>query len=57
MEGFITEKELCDIFKVDRSTAWRWRKEGMPYLGKKGSIRYDKNKVIEWLENRKNEQK
>jgi phage terminase Nu1 subunit (DNA packaging protein) len=57
MEGFITEKELCNMFKVDRSTVWRWRREGLPYLGKKGSIRYDKSKVIEWLESRKNEQK
>ncbi len=49
MADWITESELCDWLKINRTTAWRWRKEGMPYIGSKGSIRYNKEEVEKWL--------
>lgn len=49
MEELITEKELCEWLKIHPVTAWRWRKEGMPYLGRKKTIRYNKEQVISWM--------
>lgn len=47
---FVTEKELCQILKVDNVFLWRCRKNGLPYirLGSK-SIRYDYDEVIQWF--------
>lgn len=52
MDECLTEKELCEWLKITTVTAWRWRKEGMPYLGKRKSIRYDRKAVEQWLKNR-----
>lgn len=49
-EKLLTEKELCQWLQIGRATAWRWRKEGMPYLKRGNIIRFDKDKVQEWLE-------
>ena len=56
MADWITEGELCEWLKIKRMTAYRWRKEGMPYIGKRKSIRHSKEQVEKWLEQRKNEQ-
>jgi predicted site-specific integrase-resolvase len=52
MAEWITEKELCEWLKINRNTAWRWRKNGMPYIGKAKSIRYNKEEVEQWLKSR-----
>lgn len=52
MAEWITQKELCEWLKISAVTAWKWRKEGMPYIGNKGSIRYNKEQVEKWLEER-----
>ena len=49
MADWITEQELCEWLKVKRMTAYRWRKAGMPYIGKTKSIRYNKDEVEKWL--------
>lgn len=48
----VTEKELCEILRVDRSFLWSWRQKGMPFvrLGKK-IIRYDPEAVFSWFKN------
>lgn len=56
-ENFLTTSELCEWLRISHTTAGRWRKEGMPYFGQGKSLRYEKSKVIEWLERRKEEQK
>ena len=46
---------MCKMFGITLGTLYRWRTEGMPYIGSHGaglSIFYDENKVIEWLSNR-----
>lgn len=50
MAEWITQKELCEWLRISAVTAWKWRKEGMPYIGNKGSIRYNKEQVEKWLE-------
>jgi excisionase family DNA binding protein len=50
--AYLTLEELCKELniKADRTTAWRWRKQGMPSIKIGNQIRYDKEKVIKWLE-------
>ncbi len=45
MVDWITEQEICDWLKVKRGTVYKWRKSGMPYIGKPRSIRYNKEEV------------
>lgn len=48
-EELITTTELCEWLKIAKSTASRWRNEGMPYIGKSRSLRYKKSEVLKWL--------
>jgi predicted site-specific integrase-resolvase len=52
MAEWITESDLCEWLRINRATAYRWRKEGMPYIGKTKSIRYNKEEVEKWLKER-----
>lgn len=54
MADWITERELCEWLNISTTTAWRWRKEGLPYIGRKKSIRYNKKEVEKWLKQREN---
>lgn len=53
MADWITEQELCEWLKIKRMTAYRWRKAGMPYIGNRKSIRYNKEEVERWLKENK----
>lgn len=54
MADWITEKELCEWLKIERMTAYRWRKQGLPHIGSRKSIRYNKTEVEKRLrENKK----
>ena len=46
----LTEKELCEILKVDRVFLYNCRQSGMPFvrLGTK-LIRYDYDSVLKWF--------
>ncbi len=48
--NIVTEKELCEILKVDNVFLWRCRKKGLPFirLGSK-LIRYDLVLVLNWF--------
>jgi excisionase family DNA binding protein len=50
--AYITEEELLEWLnvKVDKSTLWRWRKQGMPSVKVGKQVRYEKEKVKEWIE-------
>jgi DNA modification methylase/predicted DNA-binding transcriptional regulator AlpA len=47
----ITEKELIEELKISRTTLWRLKKSGMPYLKVGSSYRYDKNEILNWIKN------
>ncbi|MBE3584853.1 MAG: helix-turn-helix domain-containing protein [Thermoanaerobacter sp.] len=49
MDELMTQEELCKWLKISPMTAYRWRKKGMPYIGKGKSIRYEKKAVLKWL--------
>lgn len=53
MAELITTNELCDALKVSRTTVETWRKEGMPYEKLGRIVRFDKDKVMEWLRTEK----
>jgi excisionase family DNA binding protein len=42
--------ELCQI--KDRSTVWKWRQKGMPFIRLGGSIRFEWDEVKEWMKKR-----
>ena len=52
---YLTIEELCKILNIEvpnRSTIWRWRKQGMPYIKLGREIRYEKEAVLKWLKER-----
>lgn len=48
-EEILTQQELCKWLKISRSTAERWRKEGMPFYKTGRLVRFNKAEIIEWL--------
>lgn len=46
----MTRKQLADFLQVTEKTVDRMRKEGMPCFKVASNIRFNKEKVIEWLE-------
>jgi site-specific DNA-cytosine methylase len=46
---FLSERELTRALGLSRTTLWRLRREGLPTLAVGRSVRYDLNKVSEWL--------
>jgi excisionase family DNA binding protein len=52
MGDYLTENQICEWLKISRSTAVRLRKEGMPFIKLGKAVRYDKDKVQEWLDKR-----
>jgi hypothetical protein len=53
--AYLTFEKLCEELNinVNRVTAWRWRKEGMPHIKIGNQIRYDKEEVIRWLKGKR----
>jgi excisionase family DNA binding protein len=50
MEGYVTEQELCKLLKISKMTAYRWRKDGMPYKKINRAVRYKLSEVERWLD-------
>jgi len=51
-EEYLTQAQLCELLDISPTTAYRWRKEGMPYerIGK--TIRYNRKEVEAWMKSR-----
>lgn len=52
MEGLLTEQELADRLRLSRSSAWKLRGQGLPFMRVGGSIRYLWSEVALWLKQR-----
>ena len=50
----INKKELAEFFKVSLGTIDNFMRDGMPYMKIGKSVRFDKEKVIEWFKNKYN---
>lgn len=48
-EKMLTTEELRQWLQIGRTTLWRWRKEGMPYIKYGNSVRFNKDDVLKWL--------
>lgn len=54
MSELLTTKEVAKILKVNPATINRWRKEDkpVPFLQVGRQVRFEMEKVIEWLNNK-----
>ena len=59
MSKLLTTKEVAEILGVHSATVARWKKEKnpVPYLQVGRQIRFEIEKVIEWLEIKKESEK
>jgi len=48
-DKLLTEKDLCEWLQVVRSTVWKWRQDGLPYIKVGKAVRFDKKEVLKWL--------
>lgn len=48
-EDLLTVDELCSWLKVTRITVERWRKKGMPFIKVGRLVRFDREKVKQWI--------
>lgn len=53
MSEILTTNELAELLKVSRNTINSWRKKGMPFLKGDTAIRFDKEAVTKWLNEKK----
>lgn len=47
---YLTIKEICEQFKVDRQTVDRWRQKGLPYIKVGRLIRIEESALFEWID-------
>lgn len=45
----MTNEQLCEYLKVTRQTLYNWREEGMPSIKIGRGVRFELEKVMEWL--------
>jgi len=48
----LTKEELAKFLKVTERTVDRMRDEGMPYFKIGSSVRFRKEKILQWFESR-----
>ncbi len=55
MAELLTLEQLLKELNMEanRSTAWRWRRQGMPFVKLGNQIRYDKDEVLKWLKDKR----
>lgn len=49
-DDILTKEEIAKLLKVTVRTVDRMRSEGMPYFKVGNAVRFRKEKVIQWLE-------
>lgn len=52
MDDLLTQAELCKRLKISVMTVYRWRQEGMPHIKQGKVVRFEWDKVQNWLEQR-----
>ena len=48
-DKYLTLIELAEILKLSRSTIDVWRREGLPFFKMGRNIRFEEDKVMEWI--------
>jgi len=52
-KNFMTIKELCETFKISRSTLYRDIDRGIPFITVGKSKRFDYEQVLHWFKTKK----
>lgn len=52
MKELLTTEKLSEILKVSRITIYNWRKKGLPCIKIGRTVRFDLEKVMEWIESK-----
>jgi excisionase family DNA binding protein len=47
---YLTVEEVAEILKIARSTVYKFKDMGMPFIKIGRTIRFKDNEVIEWIE-------
>lgn len=54
MEKLLTVKEIAEFFRVSNATIYKWKaRDLIPYHRVNARLRFDKNEVKEWMQNRR----
>lgn len=54
---YLDVDETCGFLGVSRTTLYRLRKEGLPYIQLKGSLKFDRDDLIQWMNSLKTSDK
>ncbi|GLC32881.1 helix-turn-helix domain-containing protein [Clostridium omnivorum] len=49
MKDLLSAEDICKVFNISRTTLYRYRKDGMPYIQIKRKIMFDADEVKKWL--------
>jgi len=49
----INGKELEKILDISRTTLWRLRQKGLPFVNVADDVKYEEKEVMKWLKNNK----
>jgi len=52
MKEILTEKELSGLLKVSRTTLWKLRKSGLPFIKVGKGYRYIWSDVLAWFKDK-----
>ncbi len=55
MQQWLTADELAQVFKIKTPTVRLWTRQGIPHLRCGRLVRFDSQKVQEWLERKQRE--
>ena len=56
MAKWLTIKDVCEMYKVDRQTVNRWRKKNLPCIKVGRGVRIDEETLIKWIKDNLNGQ-
>lgn len=51
--NYLTIEEVAEMLKVARSTVYKFKEMGLPFIKIGKTIRFEKNDVAEWLQQHK----
>ena len=54
---YLDVKEACEFLGISRPTLYRLKEEGLPYFKLRGSLKFDKADLEEWIETLKQSDK
>ena len=47
---YLNTDEACEFLGISRPTLYRLKKQGLPYFKLGGSLKFDKEDLVKWIE-------